>query len=177
MTMNNTHYGFRILVLLSLIFFMGFIDRSGASVIGSITDVKLSSDARRLVIEADGPFDRHRVRTASQPNRLIVDLDGAKVSPTVHIHTPSGKAVREIRVGMTDKGSRVVADFGASPIPEHRTLRMKDSILVMFRGSSQPEERALDRSSGRISRQADRAAETRPRVYKPVATRSIRTLR
>ncbi len=135
--MSNNPNHLKVLLPLLFVCLSGSFDPSRASAVGTITEVKLSPDGGRLVIQVDGPFDEHRVSTASDPNRIIIELDGARTSSGVRIEKPPRRDVRDIKVGMTDRGSTVVIYFGANPVPEYRVVRIRDAVLIMLEDSAQ----------------------------------------
>ncbi len=142
-----------------------FCQLSLASETGTVTEVKLSADGRRVILQADGEFNRYKTYDLVNPNRLVLELESVHASQGVRIEKPRGKAIREIRVGKTDSGTRVVLDFGPNPLPGHRIVRLKEALLVLL-GDSAPGDGAVwttqpAKSAGSTNRIAD------PEPYPP----------
>ncbi|KAF1054603.1 MAG: N-acetylmuramoyl-L-alanine amidase AmiC [Stenotrophomonas maltophilia] len=71
---------------------------------------KASANGLRLVLELDGPF-HYRTFTLGAPDRLIVDLQGARLASGLG-HLPLAAPVRGIRDGqLSDGGTRIVLDL------------------------------------------------------------------
>ncbi|MEW6350571.1 MAG: AMIN domain-containing protein [Thermodesulfobacteriota bacterium] len=143
----------------------GCAQSSQASEAGTIVEVKLSADGRRAIVQADGEFGRYRTYELVSPNRLVVDLESVQASRGLRIERPKGKAVREIRVGKTDSGTRVVLDFGSHPLPGHRIVRLKDALLVLLGDSPSGDEAVWTAQPAQSSGLAKRFADSTPDLH------------
>ncbi|MBI4961809.1 MAG: AMIN domain-containing protein [Desulfomonile tiedjei] len=128
---------------------------------GKITEVSVSPDLKRVTIKSDGIIGPHTVSTASNPSRLIIDVEGASVAtpPPAHaVSKASGLAVKAVK---NQSGARVVMDFGASPLPVHKIRRLGNYLLVFLQ-----EWEPTPAASGRITPDKVPVAEPTPAVVR-----------
>jgi hypothetical protein len=105
---------------------------------GKITDVKLSPDGGRVIIESTGLINDPTVFVADHlPPRLVLDFERTSLGDMPRTKKIKGKPIRQIRVGNRESGARVVLDFGRYMVPEHRVTRIGDCFIV-FLGESEP---------------------------------------
>ncbi|HEU0197970.1 MAG TPA: N-acetylmuramoyl-L-alanine amidase [Nevskiaceae bacterium] len=80
------------------------------------------------------------VFTLQNPDRVVVDLDGAKLSPTVRRSDDHSGIVRDLRFGRHDGGIRVVFDLSGAATVHHfampRTSHYGNRLIVDVKPSS-----------------------------------------
>lgn len=140
-----------------------------------ITGIKVTQDLRRLVIQCDGEIPAYRLFPLEHPSRLVIEMPGIVLGESDRLLTREETGGLEIRVGETKSGTRVVADFGKTALPEHKIIKIGNSLLVMLADWT-PEKYSPWSTSARASRSAqavsDRNSEVlqRPSPVGPVAT-------
>lgn len=104
----------------------------GAWVPGRITDVRLSSDLKRIVISAEGSVSQPAAFRIQRPSKLVIDFKGAALGTKVRNLELTDKPIRRIRPGKLKSGTRIVVDFGGYEVPEYRIRRMENCFMVFF---------------------------------------------
>src|SRR5579885_421340 len=84
-----------------------------------LRDVRLWSgpDATRVVLDLDAEA-AYKVFTLANPDRIVIDLDGARRAESLHLGPALSGMVRNIRTGPRDGGLRVVLDLNAPAAPQ-----------------------------------------------------------
>ena len=122
----------------------------------NITAIQVSPDARQIMIKGDGPLGKHSAFVINQPYRLVVDFDLAGLGPLPRRTKINGSPINEVRLGTVNSRSRVVADFGETPVPPFK-IHLRGNLVVIamddwpsstarFGTATRP-----SRSAGRIS--------------------------
>ncbi|MFZ5864286.1 MAG: AMIN domain-containing protein [Thermodesulfobacteriota bacterium] len=119
-----------------------FLGLSSAQAGGAITDVKLSDDTQRIVIQFDGEMGAHTTKTLPSPPRLVIDVPSVRADSCPQRQSFQKKPVREVRVEASGRGSRITVDFGEHEVPQHRIRRM-ENLLVVFLGDHRKSPHAL----------------------------------
>jgi hypothetical protein len=106
---------------------------SNVAAYGEITEINVTPDCKRVAVRADGQIGSHSISTMTNPNRLVLDIDGNGISndPTISGTIAAGVEVRAIRKG---SGARIVMNFGHRPIPEHRIRTVGNHLLLFLEG-------------------------------------------
>jgi len=99
---------------------------------GRITDVRLSSDLKRIVISAEGSVSQPAAFRIQRPSKLVIDFKGAALGTKVRNLELTDKPIRRIRPGKLKSGARIVVDFGGYEVPEYRIRRMENCFMVFF---------------------------------------------
>lgn len=97
---------------------------------GRITDVRVSSDLKQVLIRGDGPLGKHSAFVINQPYRLVMDFDSAGLGELpAKIRIDKGP-IGEIRLGKVNSRSRVVLDFGSNPVPPYKVLHQGNFMVI-----------------------------------------------
>lgn len=106
-----------------------------ASPQGNIVGVNVSQDAKHIVIRHEGVADRYSAFAIGGPNRLVIDFQETSLLNVPHKIRVGRNSIREIRLGYSGSRSRVVVDFGDSPVPPYR-LHPESRRLVLVLGKA-----------------------------------------
>ena len=87
---------------------------------GNIVGVKVSQDAKHIVIRHKGVADRYSAFAIGNPNRLVIDFQETGLVNVPGKIRVGKNSIKEIRLGYSGSRSRVVVDFGGSPVPPYR---------------------------------------------------------
>ncbi|MEJ2716275.1 MAG: AMIN domain-containing protein [Deltaproteobacteria bacterium] len=128
---------------------------------GNIVGIKVSQDAKHIVIRHEGVADRYSAFAIGSPNRLVIDFKETRLLNVPHKIQVGRKSIKEIRLGYSGSRSRVVVDFGGSPVPPYR-LHPESRRLVIVLGKPL---------------QAVRAPSVRSRKPAPVSTQPPKPLK
>ena len=80
-------------------------------------------DHTRLVFDVSGPLE-HRMFTLQNPDRLVVDIDNARLAEPLKDVDPGGPLVRSVRVGQPESGPlRIVLELKAESRPRSFMLK------------------------------------------------------
>ena len=84
-----------------------------------LRDVRLwdGPESTRIVFDLEGGT-QHKSFTLENPNRLVIDIADAKLSPSVNLGGLSKGIVKAVRTGPRDEGLRVVLDLSESASPK-----------------------------------------------------------
>lgn len=84
-----------------------------------LRDVRLwdGPESTRIVFDLEGGT-QHKFFTLENPNRLVIDIADAKLSPAVNLGGLSKGIVKAVRTGPRDEGLRVVLDLSESVSPK-----------------------------------------------------------
>ena len=144
----------RALVVRLALIVAGILAHGAAFGAGTITDVKVSPDLRRVVVSCDGPMSERGTFKLEPPSRLVIDMPGIGQGDVEakSNHGPGAGLGVEISGGTA--GARLTLDFRGTAVPEHKIQRLGNCLLVFLkpwrptRGASTAKPAAL-RSSPR----------------------------
>ena len=104
---------------------------------GLITNLKLTSDLRRLIIMYEGRIGDPEIRTLANPSRIVVDLPDGRLGSIDRKRQFANKQLRELRTGQHERGARIVLDFGNYTAPQYK-LRTLGNYVVVFLSEAGP---------------------------------------
>jgi hypothetical protein len=106
---------------------------SGCAFAGTrITDVKVTSDLRRVIVRCDGEIGDYHMFSMGGPSRLVIEIPGATLGDVDRVIPAAETGGLTIRLGLGESGPRVVADFGGSQLPEHKIMKIGSCLLIML---------------------------------------------
>jgi hypothetical protein len=120
-----------ILVLAASVLVAGLVEER-AFAANKITDLKVSSDSRRVVVTCDGPMIPAGVCRLEGPSKLAIDIPGIGLGDIAQSVQSSEGPSLEARVARTPSGVRLVLDFGEKPVPEHKIRRLENCLMVLL---------------------------------------------
>jgi len=133
---------------------------------GTVTDVKLSDDAQRIIIQFEGDVGAHKSQALPSSSRLVIDVNSVRADSCPQTQRFPNRPVREIQVDATPKGSQIVVDFGEHEAPQYKIRRM-DNLLVVFFGEYKKSAHApTEEQHGRVKHAAERPL-ARARAMRP----------
>ncbi len=118
-------------------------------------------DNTRLVLDLSGPV-KHRVFTLSNPSRVVVDIDGARLNAELSGLDLTDSGVSRIRSGVRNGNDvRIVLDLSARLTPRSFTLRPNEQyghrlVLDLERPpglAMEPQERQVNKTVNDMSNQ------------------------
>jgi hypothetical protein len=120
------------LAVIATIFAMVFFFESTGLAAGTITDVKISPDLKRVIVKCEGPIDERMSSSVQRSSLLVIDLAGATLGDVERSTRAGREAGLEVRVSKTNTGARLVLDFGGAAVPEHKIRRVGDYLMVFL---------------------------------------------
>ncbi len=120
------------LTVTAIIFAMVFFCESTVLAAGTITDVKISPDLKRVIVRCKGPVDERMSSSVQRSSLLVIDLAGVNLGDVERSTRAGREAGLEARVSKTHSGARLVLDFGGAAAPEHKIRRVGDYLMVFL---------------------------------------------
>jgi hypothetical protein len=108
-----------------------------------IVDVKISPDARRVIVTADGAMIPAGICRLEGTSKLAIDIPGIGLGDVERSIRSSAKPGLMVNVSRTVSGVRLELDFGNSPVPEHKIRRMENCLVLLlspWTAAASPEE-------------------------------------
>ncbi len=120
-------------------------------------------DHTRLVFDVSGPVE-HRLFTLQNPDRLVVDIDNARLSEPLKDVDAGGPLVGEVRVGQPESGPlRVVLDLKAEARPRSFLLKPAGPyghrlVIDLFDAKAVEQEAAESKQEAKLPATPERVA-------------------
>lgn len=120
------------LVVIAIIFAMVFFFESAGLAAGTISDVRISPDLKRVLVKCEGPVGERISSSVQRSSLLVIDLAGADLGDVERSTRAGREAGLEVRVSKTHSGARLVLDFGGAAAPEHKIRKVGDYLMVFL---------------------------------------------
>jgi len=165
--------GLKKIILLVLIVVMVGIAAYESPVLaaGTIADVKISPDLKRVIVKCEGRIDERVSASIVRSSLLVIDFVGAALGDVERSTRAGQGAGLEARVSKISSGVRLVLDFGGATAPEHKIRRVGDYLMV-FLGEWTPKEAAPVKTAApnpsRVPAPVQRPQIAQPKTNPPV---------
>ena len=118
-----------------------------------IKDIKISQTAagHNIAIVADSEIEKYHSYSLQKPNRLTIDLPGAKSLLKKPAYTVGGSLIEKVRVGQKPDQVRIVIDLKGDKFPLYQIAQGKNYLNVSIRAekkaasATEPEDNKLAR--------------------------------
>ena len=100
----------------------------------ALKDVSVTKQGKitKVTITADGLIKDYNVFTLESPKRIVIDLLNLKNLFPKNVVYTKGSNLKQIRIGIHKKKTRVVLDFSGFRMPPYRIDRVKKELIVLL---------------------------------------------
>ena len=100
----------------------------------TLKDVSVTKQGKitKVTITADGLIKDYNVFTLESPKRIVIDLLNLKNLFPKNVVYTKGSNLKQIRIGIHKKKTRVVLDFSGFRMPPYRIDRVKKELIVLL---------------------------------------------
>jgi type IV pilus assembly protein PilQ len=106
---------------------------SGPAVVSAIVPHG-GPDGMTVEISSAGPIGTYRAYTLEQPNRLVIDMPGARSALDSSRIAVNNGSLQQIRIGGDPRTLRIVLDIAPGDLPPYQIAKQENSLLVHFQG-------------------------------------------
>ena len=100
----------------------------------SVLKVKeIAIGAAYIEIRANKPIADYKTSRISNPERLVIDIAGAKIQQKPTSVTINKFGITKARIGVSPKNIRIVFDSGKAGFPAHTITNIEDGLRINFK--------------------------------------------
>jgi len=90
----------------------------------------VGAEGTTIEIASDAAFGKYQAYTLQKPNRIVIDMPGARTALNKKPIAVNNEFVRQIRIGAGPERLRVVFDIASADLPEYQIAKQGTSLLV-----------------------------------------------
>lgn len=91
-------------------------------------------DGTSIEIASDAAFGKYQAYILKKPNRLVIDMPGAKTEVNEKAIAVNSEYINQVRIGASPEKLRVVLDIASADMPQYQIVKQGKSLLVHLQG-------------------------------------------